>query len=251
MQLLQNFELTSWELPKKWQIVCTANPEGGDYSVTPLDDAMLTRMIHVTLKFDAEEWATWAHSAGIDERCISFVRNFPEDITLKRTTPRTLEQFFRQIEGMDFQKEKEMIQILAQGTLDDVTVGKFLNFIENGFTRLIEPEEILNATDFTKIEKRLEGIVSDHPSDQSHASNLGPIATIWNRLFKYLSEPDYILEENHGINLCSFLKSQHIPKDLIAGFMLQISRHANQMIREVTTGDQELWRMLRDASSSP
>ena len=28
MQLLQNFELTSWKLPPKWQIVATANPEG-------------------------------------------------------------------------------------------------------------------------------------------------------------------------------------------------------------------------------
>ena len=35
MQLLQNFELKSWKLPSKWQIVATANPEGGDYSVTP------------------------------------------------------------------------------------------------------------------------------------------------------------------------------------------------------------------------
>ena len=34
MQLLQNFELVSWSLPPKWQIVLTANPDGGDYSVT-------------------------------------------------------------------------------------------------------------------------------------------------------------------------------------------------------------------------
>ena len=64
MQLLQNFELTSWKLPPKWQIVATANPEGGDYSVTPLDDAMLTRMIHATLDFDPKSWAIWAESAA-------------------------------------------------------------------------------------------------------------------------------------------------------------------------------------------
>ena len=54
MQMLQNFELFSWHLPKRWQIVATANPEGGDYSVTPMDDAMLTRMLHTTLKFDSK-----------------------------------------------------------------------------------------------------------------------------------------------------------------------------------------------------
>ena len=41
-QLLQNYELSSWKLPEKWQIIATANPEGADYSVTPMDDAMLT-----------------------------------------------------------------------------------------------------------------------------------------------------------------------------------------------------------------
>ena len=42
MQLLQEFEMFSWTLPSKWQIVCTANPEGGDYAVTTMDDAMVT-----------------------------------------------------------------------------------------------------------------------------------------------------------------------------------------------------------------
>lgn len=49
MQLLQRFELASWKLPPRWQIVLTANPDGGDYSVTPLDGAMLTRLLHVTM----------------------------------------------------------------------------------------------------------------------------------------------------------------------------------------------------------
>ena len=68
MQLLQNFELFSWTLPPKWQIVATANPEGGDYSVTPMDDAMLTRLVHLTMVFDPKTWAQWAESAGVDSR---------------------------------------------------------------------------------------------------------------------------------------------------------------------------------------
>ena len=59
--------------PPKWQIVATANPEGGDYSVTPIDDAMLTRMIHATLDFDPKDWALWADSADVDKKRISFV----------------------------------------------------------------------------------------------------------------------------------------------------------------------------------
>ena len=93
MQLLQNYELSSWRLPDKWQIVATANPEGADYSVTPMDDAMLTRMIHTTLIFDHKVWAQWAYSSGVDDRGISFVLTYPELINSERTTPRSLTQF--------------------------------------------------------------------------------------------------------------------------------------------------------------
>ena len=39
--LLQEFEMFSWKLPPKWLIVCTANPDSGEYSVTEMDDAMI------------------------------------------------------------------------------------------------------------------------------------------------------------------------------------------------------------------
>ena len=63
MQLLQNFEMFSWQLPEQWQIVAIANPEGADYSVTPMDDAMFTRMLHFTLTFDAKAWAHFINMA--------------------------------------------------------------------------------------------------------------------------------------------------------------------------------------------
>ena len=44
----------SWELP---QICPYGEPEGGDYDVNEMDDAMLTRILHVTMRFDAECWA--------------------------------------------------------------------------------------------------------------------------------------------------------------------------------------------------
>ena len=114
MQLLQNFELFSWQLPAKWQIVATANPEGGDYSVTPMDDAMLTRMLHATLKFDARIWAEWATGAGVDRRGIAFVLTYPEVVTGKRTTARSLTQFFDQIGDIeDLKAEIELVNALG------------------------------------------------------------------------------------------------------------------------------------------
>ena len=115
MQLLQNFELVSWKLPRQWQIVLTANPDGGDYSVTPMDDAMVTRMMHITLEFDPKEWAKWAEKNGVDSRGIDFVLTYPEVVTGLRTTPRTLVQFFETITEIDNLGAHLGLHTLGQG----------------------------------------------------------------------------------------------------------------------------------------
>ncbi len=74
MQLLQGYGLAGWQLPPRWQIVLTANPDRGDYSVTPLDEAMLTRMLHVELRFCMEDWLSWAEREGLDARALRFMR---------------------------------------------------------------------------------------------------------------------------------------------------------------------------------
>lgn len=241
MQLLQNFELQSWSLPPKWQIVATANPEGGDYSVTPLDDAMLTRMIHVGLTFDARQWAQWADSAGVDKRGIAFVLNHPETVTFKRTTPRTLEQFFRQIENIeDLQKEEELIRILGMGTLDDVTVGAFCSFVRDDLTELIDPEEILEAEDFSKILKRLETVRKDKEGNV----RTDRLATICTRLFIHLVKDTYEPTPRHQSNLCGLLSSTLIPNDLKVGLAMDLSKEASESVRATLIRDPKVAKLL-------
>ena len=151
MQLLQNFELVSWKLPPLWQIVLTANPDGGDYSVTPMDDAMLTRMLHISMEFDVKEWAKWAEKAGVDPRGINFVLLYPEIVNGNRTTPRTLVQFFDTIKGIDNLYDKlGLVRLLADSCLDENTVTAFITFVNNNLGQLIKPEEILNAKKFDR-----------------------------------------------------------------------------------------------------
>ena len=98
MQLIQEFEMFSWT-SRKWQLFVPQTQ--GDYSVTPMDPAMLTRMLHMTMIFDVKSWAKWAMNSGVDPRGIAFVLTYPEMITGERTTPRTLTQFFDQIANID------------------------------------------------------------------------------------------------------------------------------------------------------
>ena len=66
-----------------------------------MDGAMITRMLHVSLKFDAKVWAEWAETAGVDARGIAFVLTYPELVNAERTTPRSLSHFFSQIQNIE------------------------------------------------------------------------------------------------------------------------------------------------------
>ena len=164
MQLLQNYELVSWRLPEKWIIVLTANPDGGDYSVTTMDDAMITRMLHVTMQYDVKAWARWAEKAGVDSRGISFVLTYPELVNSRRTTPRSLVQFFNAIQNIENLKaELELVRMLAEGCLDRETAVAFTNFVNMDLSKLIPAREILHSKAFDEIIQRINHLVNGTP----------------------------------------------------------------------------------------
>ena len=66
MDLIDRQEYISWKLPKDWHIILSTNPDDGKYLVNAIDDAQKTRFISLEMKWDAEVWAKWAESKGID-----------------------------------------------------------------------------------------------------------------------------------------------------------------------------------------
>lgn len=233
MQLLQNFEMFSWSLPKRWQIVATANPEGGDYSVTPMDDAMLTRMLHMTLTFDPKAWAAWATRAGVDARGISFVLTYPESVTGRRTTARSLTQFFEQIREIpDLKSEAELVHTLALSSLDDVTAATFMSFVADNLSELIDPEEILDAEDFKPIAKRVERLAET----KGGGKRVDRLSTVCTRLALAVTRAGYAPGARHAENLVSFLLLKVLPNDL------RVALHKDLL----ADGTETVRAMLRD-----
>ncbi len=242
MQLLQNFELTSWKLPPKWQIVATANPEGGDYSVTPMDGAMLTRMLHTTLKFDAKIWAEWAVKSNVDSRGISFVLTYPELVNSERTTPRSLTQFFEQIQSIkDLKVNLHLVEALALSSLDEVTVSSFIAFVNDELTQLIEPDEILDAKDFQTVKRRLE----DVSVDKNGSKRVDRLSTICSRLYLKLISDNYQPSKNNTKNLIDFLLLDIIPNDLLMSLYMDLSKNAPDDVKTMVK-DKRLANKLLD-----
>ena len=203
MQLLQMHALFSWELPLNWQIVLTANPEGGAYNVNEMDDAMLTRMLHITMEFDVECWAKWAINAGLDNRGIEFLLTYPQVVTGIRTTARSFTQFLRQISGikdLDNPHNLRMIEILGKGTLEDDTINKFLHFCKFVKRKLLSPKEILETRNFDRdVSDRIKQVVSGDGYKRTDLLN-----TMCTNLCLYLSSDKYTFVESHKENFINF-----------------------------------------------
>ncbi|MBK7475515.1 MAG: AAA family ATPase [Haliscomenobacter sp.] len=149
MPLLQYYGLPGWKLPPDWFIILTANPDTGDYSVTPLDPAFLTRLLHITMVFDADEWAVWAAREGLPEAGIHFVLAHPELVEGERTTARSLSQFFRSVSALENpMADPVFLHTLGNASLDSLTTAAFIEFLEQGGDRIPGPARILGTDNF-------------------------------------------------------------------------------------------------------
>lgn len=231
MQLLQNYELVSWSLPKGWQIVLTANPDGGDYSVTPMDFAMLTRMMHITMIFDPQRWALWAEKQSVDPRGINFVLTYPETVSGERTTPRTLTQFFESIRAIeDLESDVGLVKMLGDACLDDITVASFISFIGNKLSRLISPEEILEAEEFVnEIEAPLRSQV------MGETRRVDILSVISTRLVNHLIVKGIDLEGKAFQNVSKFLQMDFLTNELRLQMAKDLTASGNPSHKKLVT----------------
>jgi len=220
MQLFQNYGLVSWTLPPRWLIVCTANPDGGDYSVTTLDEAMLTRMLHVTMVFDPYVWARWAERNDVDARGIHFVLAYPELVNGRRTTPRSLVQFFNSLRSLENLRENlGLVSLLAEAALDTETAQAFLSFVQLNLDQLPSPEEILSGSSFDAAVRRLERLV-----DEGQAKRMDILSIVVTRLTNYLLERKETLSPEGAECLRDFLLLPLLPNDLRLAMAQQLAQ---------------------------
>lgn len=213
MQLLQCHRFYSWALPEGWQIVCTGNPDNGTYSVTPMDDALLTRLVHITLAFDAAAWARWARDAHVDARVIEFVACYPEAVLGRRTTPRTIVQLARLLAPIpDFTKARNLVSKLASATLDMGTAASFVSFVCVEQHQLATAKDILDAITPADARKLIINAATDHT--QGGRLRIDRVGLLIARLEEGIDADDYVPGERHGANISAILASAEVPRDM-------------------------------------
>jgi hypothetical protein len=217
MPLLQAGKLISWSLPPDWHIVLTANPDEGDYYVTPLDPAMLTRMFNVQLRFEVAPWADWAATHRLPGYLIDFILLYPEVIGAERSTPRSVTQFFESIQELSLvPKNRDLIAAIAHGYLDEKSVGLFMAYVKSANPGLPAIKLLLQTENFQQeVARPFETFLQDS------SQQLDVLSAYWNRLFRTLKALD-TLEDRTLQNLETFLQLSTIPEDVRKYWVLQL-----------------------------
>ena len=96
---------------------------------------------------------------------------------------------------------------------------------------------------FEEIDTRLQEI----GSDEEGKTRMDRLSTICTRLFIFLKRKDYTPGDRHAENLCAFLKSKNIPKDLTVGIAKKISKETDENVRGLLRSDAELSKLLLGA----
>lgn len=254
MQLYQTYGMVSWKIPEKWMIVCTGNPEDGDYDVSSMDEAQITRLNHIQMKFDHKVWARWAEHNSIHPEGIKFVLRYPEmasDGQHERTCPRTLVEFFRSLEhiGKNSKELKDNIDLVAMmgnASLDEEAVTTFMTFLSNDAHLALDPDVILSDPDKTR--KHLKNLHEMKPK----RTDIMSIMTI--RLTNTILPTEFKINKDKGAALLSYLRSSldkdGLPKELAYMLIRDINNGNNQKLIELWSKDPKLVKMVADATNT-
>lgn len=198
MELISRQEYFSWKLPPNSTVVLTANPEGGDFNVTEIDEAIKTRMLNFNIKFDKYDWAKYAEEKGYNNQAINFMLLYGDELIDRskarqsKINARNYTMFINTISSIDNWSKPENLAFILQiasGCFldeDDIVGGLFTTFIANKLDKLPSPEDLINK-DWNDIKKTLESQLYD--KDKYRADVASVITTRFiNYSLLYLSQ---------------------------------------------------------------
>lgn len=223
MALWQERRLSSWQLPNGWFIVLTANPEGDIYSVTPVDEASLTRMLHLELQFDVQSWARWAKQEKLPATAIDFLLQYPEIVDGQKTTARTLTFFFRLWQsygqpGID----DPQLRLLLESAVNPAAAKQFLSFLSEANWNLPDAASLLKQP-LESTQELLANLLAEQPA------RTDLISLLVARLGMYLHE-HHQLSNSEEQRLVELLNMEELPAEQVLLLLHGLSRSQHPVL---------------------
>lgn len=145
LQLLTRRELHEYTLPHGWQVCACINPEGGDYEVEPLDPALLSRFLRVSVRADPPSWLRWAAANDLHPAIISYVQASPDIFRSDRVNPRALHYCSDYLKSFE-QRHDEVDVLLAgwAGLVGETIATAMVRFMRDE-TKPLTSEQVVSA----------------------------------------------------------------------------------------------------------
>jgi len=165
-------------LHKNVAIVCAGNLETDNAIVQPMSTALQSRLVHLELVVDAQEWTNWAAENGIDHRISDFIKfkpgqlfTFSPDHTDKTyACPRTWE-FANRVLQVTEEGAAERLPMLA-GTLSEGVAREFITFCKI-YDDLPKPHQIISSPEAVPVPREpsilfaLTGTIAHNASQEN------------------------------------------------------------------------------------
>lgn len=137
MDLALNRKLAGKSLPEGSRIISAVN-NGGEYQLTDLDPALVSRFNIYEFAPTVEDWLGWAEKAGVDKRVRSFIEEYPEYLdggeqnlelqNLERTPDRrSWERVSAVLKG--FPELSDLHKVLVSGIVGNKATSVFFRFL--------------------------------------------------------------------------------------------------------------------------
>ena len=180
-----------YRLHKNVAIVCAGNLETDNAIVNPMSTAMQSRMVHLELVSDLNEWLDWAYPRGIDHRITSYLKfkpgnlyAFSPDHTDKTYACNRTWEFANRVMKVTEDNDPDRLPMLA-GTLSEGVAREFLGFCKIDqdlpkIPQIVDNPEGIKVPEEPSILFALTGSIGHNASKD----NLGQLMKYVNRLPK-------------------------------------------------------------------
>ena len=256
MELLQKYKTVTGEMPAKWTIVASANPDDSDanYSVTTIDDAVMTRLVHCTYNFDIDTFLDWGkqplvnkNKQPFDDRKLvlannptrtkihpkisSYFNKFRNMIDGKQTSPRTIEMMSNIISLVDDWKQNiNIVSRIAYGCLSEISASNFCSYIVENMN-ILDFKKFVNAKD----DKEFNSILVEFGKtlEEEKEQEIAIMNVLLDNYYEYLLTNDKKFKTNPKPveNFLKILTSDIISKDIVDKYArLVIGNENNELV---------------------
>lgn len=176
-------------LHKNVAIVCAGNLATDNAIVEDMSTALQSRLVHIELVSDVEQWLDWAYAHGIDHRITSYIKfkpgslyAFSPDHTDKTYACNRTWEFAHRVLQVTADDDPDRLPMLA-GTISEGVAREFVGFckIDDNLPKIpaiIGAPDTIGVPDEPSILFALTGAISHH----ANPDNLAPLLQYVSRL---------------------------------------------------------------------